>query len=275
VIRSADLHIHTHYSDSTFTPEDVVQRTCESQVHCIAVTDHDTVEGIQPIENLALKYGIEVVPGVELSCEEQNRDIHILGYFIDKNNQALLSALQGFQSTRVKRIHLMIEKLADLGITNIRYEEVAEQTQANVVGRLHLALLLIRKGWVADLREAFGKYLGDGAPAYVKKSRLSGREAIELIHQAGGVAVLAHPMVTNVDHLIPRFVKEGLDGLEVYYPHTHKTIRQYYEKKADKYNLLKTGGSDAHGDHKWHTYIGKVTIPYELVEQMKDRLRGQ
>ncbi len=273
MIRSADLHIHTHYSDSTLTPEDVVQRACEARVTCIAVTDHDTVEGIQPIEDLAPHYGVEIIPGVELSCEEQNRDIHILGYFIDKSDPALLTALKGFQSVRVERIYRMIEKLAGLGIRDICYEEVAEQTQANVVGRLHLAQLLIRKGWVSDHREAFGKYLGQGAPAYEKKSRLSGREAIDLIHQAGGLAVLAHPMVTNVDHLIPRFAKAGLDGLEVYYPHTHETIRQYYEKKAEKYQLLTTGGSDAHGDHKWHTYIGKVAIPYDLVEQMKNRLK--
>ena len=273
--RSADLHIHTYYSDSTYTPEEVLQNAVASGLDCIAITDHDTVEGVQPVIDLTPHYAVEVVPGVELSSEEEGRDIHILGYFIDCQNSVLLSALRHFQDIRIQRIHVMLEKLAEMGIHDITFEEVDAQTKADVVGRLHLAQLLIRKGWAADHREAFAKYLGDGAPAYVKKSRLNVREAIDLIHQAGGVAVLAHPMVTSVDHLIPRFAREGLDGLEVYYPHTHQTITQYYEHKADKHGLLKTGGSDAHGQHKHHTYIGKLKIPYELVDQMKERLKAR
>ncbi len=271
--RSADLHIHTYYSDSTYTPEEVLQHAVAAGLDGIAVTDHDTVEGIQPVRELALQTNVEIISGVELSSEEENRDIHILGYFIDCQNSALLSALRHFQDVRIERIHLMLKRLASLGIHDITFEEVDAQTKADVVGRLHLAQLLIRKGWAADHREAFAKYLGEGAPAYVKKSRLKVQDAIDLIHQAGGLAVLAHPMVTNVDHLIPRFVREGLDGLEVYYPHTYETITQYYERKADKHGLLKTGGSDAHGRHKNHTYIGKLKIPYSLVEQMKERLK--
>ncbi|HQO57968.1 MAG TPA: PHP domain-containing protein [Candidatus Omnitrophota bacterium] len=268
----ADLHIHTYYSDSTYTPEEVLQHAVAAGLDCIAITDHDTVEGVQPIRDLAVPYNVEVVSGVELSSEEEGRDIHVLGYFIDPENSALLSALRHFQDIRIERIHLMLEKLGQMGIHNITFEEVDAQTKADVVGRLHLAQLLIRKGWAADHREAFAKYLGEGAPAYVKKSRLNVREAMGLIHQAGGLAVLAHPMVTNVDHLIPRFAREGLDGLEVYYPHTYETITQYYERKADKYGLLRTGGSDAHGQHKNHTYIGKLKISYTLVDQMKKRL---
>ena len=270
--RFADLHIHTYYSDSTYTPEEVLQNAVAAGVDCIAVTDHDTVEGVQPVKDLTTRYGVEVLSGVELSAEEEGRDIHILGYCIDCQNSALLSALRHFQDIRIERIHIMLEKLAVMGVHDITFEEVDAQTKADVVGRLHLAQLLISKGWAADHREAFAKYLGEGAPAYVRKSRLKVREAIDLIHQAGGAAVLAHPMVTGVDHLIPRFTRDGLDGLEVYYPHTHETITQYYERKADKYGLLKTGGSDAHGQHKHHTYIGKLKIPYVLVEQMKERL---
>ncbi len=154
---------------------------------------------------------------------------------------------------------------------NITFEEVSRLAQSKSVGRPHLAAVLKEKGWVNTIQAAFNKYLADGAPAHVPKFRQTPAQAIDLVHRAGGVAVLAHPMLTNVDELIPGFVEAGLDGLEAQYPNKSETVIQFYEELAKKYGLIVTGGSDAHGDAKKHTFVGKKTISYDLVEKLKAR----
>ncbi len=267
--RSADLHIHTHFSDGTFTPEQVVEKSLKAGLSCISITDHDTVDGVIPTQKAAEASGLEVITGIELSSESGGKDIHVLGYFVDCHNEAFVKALHFMQEARVVRIERMIGKLKEFGITNISLDEVCALTQSKSVGRPHLAMTLVKKGWVGSLREAFDRYLGENAPAYVEKYIQTPHEVIALIRKAGGVAVLAHPMLNNRDEMIPSLVQEGLQGLETYYPNISSNIVSYYEGIAHKHNLIRTGGSDAHGDTKDNTFIGKVKIPYETVEQMR------
>lgn len=267
--RFADLHIHTYYSDSTSSPQEVAEQAREKGLSCIAISDHDTLEGIEPTMLEAQKCGIEVIPAIELSSQIDGKDVHMLGYLFDRYNRTLVERIKHMQGTRITRMHEMIEKLRGLGIDNITSEEVNGLAKSDSVGRPHLATLLREKGWVKTTQMAFDKYLADDAPAFVPKFKQTPFEAIDLIRQAGGIAVLAHPMLTCVDELVPQFVSSGLGGIEVYYPGNSEGVTNYYEGLARKHGLVATGGSDAHGSVKQHTYVGKVKIPYELVEKLK------
>ena len=268
----ADLHIHTHYSDSTSSPQEVVEQSLAAGLSCIAITDHDTIDGIRPIMEIASQHDLEIISGLELSTEMNGKDIHILGYGFDYENREFQDQLKKMQDVRVERMEEMIVKLKKFGIDNIQLEEVCSLAKSQAVGRPHLARVLIEKGWVSNYRAAFDKYLAEGAAAYVPKFKQTPFEAIQLIKKVGGIAVLAHPMITSVDELIPGFAREGLEGLEVYYSNTTDTFIEFYEGIARKNSLLLTGGSDAHGQAKRHTYVGRRNIPYELVEKMKERI---
>ncbi|MBN1870709.1 MAG: PHP domain-containing protein [Candidatus Omnitrophica bacterium] len=268
--RLADLHIHTYFSDSTSSPEEVVEQAHEQGLDCISISDHDTIEGIEPSAEAAKKYNIEVIAGIELSSEINGIDVHVLGYLFDLHDREFADCVDRMQNERVVRMQKMIDKLRSMGIDNITSEEVSGLTRSDSLGRPHLATLLREKGWVTSTQMAFDKYLADDAPAFVPKFKQTPYEAIALIRKAGGVAVLAHPMLTHVDELIPGFAEAGLGGLEVYYPGNSDTITRFYEGLAKKYGLVTTGGSDAHGSVKNHTYVGKVKIPYDLVEKLKD-----
>ena len=274
VEKTADLHIHTNFSDSTLTPQEVAEESYAAGLSCISITDHDTIDGIYPTQLATRKCGVEVIAGIELSSSFNDKDIHILGYLIDFHNETLNSELSLVQDARVERMREMIEKLKTLGMGDINLEEVCALSQSKSVGRPHLASVLFKKGLVSSLREAFDKYLGEGCPAYVEKYKITPAKAIELIRQAGGVAVLAHPMITGRDELIPAFVEAGLQGIEVYYPNYSNNTISFYEGIARKYNLIMTGGSDAHGKAKDNTFIGKIKISYGIVQQLKEAVKG-
>jgi predicted metal-dependent phosphoesterase TrpH len=265
----ADLHIHTYFSDGASSPQEVVDDALAAGLSCIAITDHDIVQGVAPAIEAALPHALEVVPGIELSSEFENCDIHILGYFIDCSQSLLLEKIDVFLDARMERMKKMIMNLKGVGVDNIEFEEVRALTRSRAVGRAHLAVLLQQKGWVPDIKSAFEKYLGPGCPGYASKYKQTPFEAIELIRSCGGVAVMAHPMLTQKDELIPRFVAAGLKGLEVYYPNCMNTVTAFYERIAKKNGLIATGGSDAHGKIKSYTYVGKKTVPLEVVEQLR------
>lgn len=268
--KHADLHIHTHFSDSTSSPEEVIEQAYQNQLSAIAIADHDTVDGICPTIEAAKKYDIEVISAVELSTEYNGKDVHMLGYLFDYTDIALLKKISMMQDTRVERMEEMIDKLKALGIDNISLEEVCSLAESKSVGRPHLAHVLVEKGWVKTIKQAFDKYLAEGKPGYVPKFKQSPMEAIKIIHDAGGIISMAHPMATRMDEIIPELVRSGMDAIEVYYPNTPKNIIEFYEGIAKKHNLLMTGGSDAHGDAKKHTYVGKMKVSYDLVEKMKE-----
>jgi predicted metal-dependent phosphoesterase TrpH len=264
----ADLHIHTYFSDGTSSPQEVLQQASSCGLSAIAITDHDTIEGILPTQHIADTYNIEVISGIEFSTEINGRDVHLLGYLFDPEHPYLTEKLVAIQNMRIQRMKEMIVKLKNLGVADIDFEEVAALTKS-AVGRPHLAAVLMKKGKVSSIREAFDKYLHEGGLAYVDKFRQTPFEAIELMKQVGGVSVLAHPMVTLIDELIPQLAQAGLTGIEAHYPNSSKDVVEFYNRLAEKNNLLVTGGSDAHGEAKRNTYIGRLKIPYELVEKLK------
>ncbi len=265
----ADLHIHTYYSDGTLSPEQIVTQALEEDLGCIAITDHDTVDGVFPVQEAAASQDLEVISGIELSSELNDQDIHILGYFIDCKSEYLRSKLLEIQNVRKERLDKMITRLQQAGIDNITAEEVGVLTKTDSVGRPHLALILKEKGWVSSIQQAFDKYLAEGAIAYAKKYKQTPQEAIDLIRKAGGVAVLAHPMITRRDEIIPSLVKAGLQGIEVYYPNCPDSVLSYYKGLAEKHQLVATGGSDAHGEGKLNTFIGKAKVSLDSVNQLR------
>jgi len=268
-MKFADLHLHTTYSDGTYEPEELIRRASQAGLACIAVVDHDTVDGIKPTQEAAKSKNIEVVPGIELSCEYNNSEVHILGYFIDCAKVKFLDKLLSIRKIRETRIHEMVNKLKSLKV-DIDPEDVFKLSSTKNVGRLHLAQVLVKKGYVGSIGEAFQRYIGDHSPAYVCGFKLSPQEAIRLILSAKGIPVLAHPYILGNDKLIVQFIEYGLRGIEVYYPeHTRKkTI--FYENFTKECGLLATGGSDCHGQAKPEVAMGSVKVPYALVEKLKE-----
>lgn len=272
--RRADLHIHTYYSDSTMSPQNVVREAKKARLSCISITDHDTVDGIPEALKEGANVELEIIAGVELSSEHGKKDVHVLGYGFELKKSPLALKLGELQQARMERMRKMVAKLNSLGFPEIRYEDVASRTRSNAVGRLHLAQLLVEKRVVTSLEMAFEKYLGEGEQAYFSKFKQTPAEAIRLIKDSGGAAVLAHPMLTQRDEIIPELVRAGLDGLEVYYPNCSMEIANFYVRLAQKHGLILTGGSDSHGAGKKNTYIGKGYLPYEHIAALKKRIHA-
>lgn len=268
--RSADLHVHTAFSDGSFSPEEVVRRAIENGLSAIAITDHEEISGIEPALRAAENDSLEIIAGVELSTEVKGSELHILGFYIDWNKSDFLQRLEYVRSLRIRRMRRMVEKLAGKGI-DVDIEKVFRLSGPGSVGRLHLAQVLHQEGKVSSPDAAFRKYIGEGRPCYVKRARPGFEEAINLIVKIGGIPVLAHPRVPGIDEIIPSLVKKGLRGIEVYHPgHSEADILRYL-RIARKYHLLVTGGSDCHGTYKGDILLGSVKVPYRLVEELKSK----
>ncbi|MBU0566616.1 PHP domain-containing protein [bacterium] len=264
----ADLHIHTTASDSTLSPEEVVSCAYRANLKTIAITDHDTIEGIDRAVEEAKKVGLEVIPGVELSSRINKNEAHFLGYYINHRDPTLKEHLKRFKDARQKRGLLITEKLNSIGV-EIDYEEVLRLSQGGALGRPHVARALLEAGKVFSIKEAFDKYIGYGGPAHVEKIRLTPGQAIKIIKEAGGIPVFAHPYYVEADDLIPELIKDGLAGIEVYHPNHDAKVTKHYKKLAIKYGLLITGGSDAHGSVKEGVTIGQITIPDEMAAKLR------
>jgi len=265
----ADLHVHTFYSDSTFSPEEVVSCAKERGLSAIAICDHDTVDGIDPCMALGAVAGVEIIPGIEMSVEKDDAEIHMLGYFLDWKQDWLRNKLKEIQDSRVERIFVMIEKLNGMGV-KVDAEEVFKiAVNKGSVGRLHLAKAMVSSGAVKKLREAFDKYIGFAKPCYVPYTKLTPKETIDLILRAGGVPVIAHPNLIGNDDYIGEFALHGLRGLEVYHTDHKPHISKKYEAIAKERGLIMTGGSDCHGMGKGRILMGTVRVPYEVVEELK------
>lgn len=268
-MKFADLHLHTAFSDGTFTPSELISGSLKAGICAVGVVDHDTVSGIASCIEAGAKDGIEVIPGIELSAEFEGAEVHILGYFIDYHNTALLKRLESLKKCRVERIYKIIEKLEAAGVS-LNPETVFNISAKGTVGRLHVARALVKEGKVSSVFEAFQKYIGDKGPAYELGFKFSPAEAIKLIRDSGGIPVIAHPYVLKNDGLILEFIKYGLMGIEAYYPEHTQSMTNFYKALAKKHNLLITGGSDCHGSAKPEVKIGSIRIPYELVEELKE-----
>lgn len=265
-MKYADLHLHTNFSDGAYFPEGLIRQAAKKKLAAIAITDHDTIDGIE----LAKGAGdIEVLSGIELSAEEEGLEIHMLGYLIDHKSEGLLRRLEFLKKKRVERIYKITDKLKGLGLS-LKPESVFNIAGNGTVGRLHVARAMVAEGLVGSIYEAFKNYIGDKCPAYVLGFQFSPKSAIALIRESGGIPVLAHPYALGRDDLIPKFVGCGLMGLEAYYTEHTPSMTKNYLKLAKRYSLLVTGGSDCHGNAKPKVKIGSIKIPYELVEKLKE-----
>jgi predicted metal-dependent phosphoesterase TrpH len=276
-MKYADLQLHTIYSDGTYTPEQLARQAREIGLACIALTDHDSIDGVTETARLCAAEGIEFVPGVELTAyvgadpsAADTREVHILGYFIDCANQEFLDNLDVFKQAREARVDAMLAKLNKLGIGLKRSDIAAVADPRGALGRLHVARALQQADFVNSPDDAFARYLAKGRPAWAPKFRLSVRDAAALVHRAGGVAIFAHPGTARMDERIPELLKEGLDGIEVWHSkHTPEQSRRY-KSLAEQIGCLLTGGSDCHGLAKDKILIGTVKLPYEYVERLKE-----
>jgi len=273
-----DLHLHTTASDGVLSPAEIVRYAKSKGLQAIAITDHDTIEGCEEGLSEGEKIGFEVIPGIEISAEYSPGSMHILGFFLDIHHPLLNERLEYLQKARAERNPKMVAKLNQLGI-NITYEEVLRASGGGQVGRPHFANVLMEKRVVKSFQEAFDRFLKKGAQAYVDKFRFTSKEALHFIHEARGVAVLAHPNTlgasrsSELEKVIVQLVDEGLQGIEVYYPeHSSAEVAQY-KSLADRFNLLSTGGTDYHGIEKNELDIGvgrgEMKLPYSIVENIK------
>jgi predicted metal-dependent phosphoesterase TrpH len=269
--RLADLHTHSTYSDGLLAPAALVAEAAARGVGVLALTDHDTVAGIPEVRIAGEERGVEIVPGVELSAAlADGREIHLLGYFVDVDDPALLAALAGYARTRVERMERMVERLRRIGAP-IEASRVRALAGHGTVGRPHLARALTEAGHAADLPDAFARYLGTGKPAYVPRPRVDPRDAIALVRAAGGVPVLAHPFSTGgVEGMLDLLVPAGLVGLEAdygeYTPQERATLREIAARRG----LIATGGSDYHGpDRRAGRELGRATVSVGVVEALR------
>ena len=276
-----DLHTHSTASDGTMSPTELIEYAKEKDLEALALTDHDTIGGLQEAISAGDKFGIEVVPGIEISAEYPDSTLHILGYYIDFKNKEFLKNISILQKARTERNPKIAKKLQAIGI-NISFEEIVEEAGTGLVGRPHFAQVLLKKGYVKNTKEAFDKYLKKGAPAYEDKFRFPPGEAISHIIKAGGIPVLAHPSTLNcrtnsdLESFVSEMIKYGLRGIETYYAeHSHSQIK-LFKHIAEKHNLILTGGTDFHGKNIKGVELGigrgRLHIPYSLLDKMKSML---
>ncbi|MEW6185591.1 MAG: PHP domain-containing protein [Thermodesulfobacteriota bacterium] len=275
--RLIDLHTHSTASDGRLSPEELVHYAKSKGAAAIALTDHDTIEGLGRALAAGRVMALEVIPGLEISAEHPGGSMHILGYFIDPEHPFLNRELLRLQEARRERNPKIVDKLRSLGLS-ITFEQVQALAKGQI-GRPHIAQVLLQTGAVTSMEEAFHKYLTKGAPAYVEKFRFPPPEAINMIRQAGGIAVLAHPFTLNCPSLrdlkerITELKDNGLKGIEVFYSeHSPEQTRDYIHL-ARELTLCPTGGSDFHGDNNREIDLlsgtGNLRVPYEILEKLK------
>jgi predicted metal-dependent phosphoesterase TrpH len=281
-----DLHTHTTASDGTESPTQVVSKAQALGLVGVAITDHDTVHGVDEGLRAGTNLGIEVVPGVEISCNWKTHHVHLLGFYINPRDEGLVSLLEWMRQGRLDRLPRMLEKLEELGIS-VDQQEVEAEAKGESTGRPHIARVMVRNGVVTSMEEAFDKYLAYGRPAYAERPRPTIIEGIHAIVQAKGVPVLAHPLTVDVSQseLIGELTKENIQGVEYYYPYhqvSGKSEAWYAEvpsqlvlikELARKRDLILTGGSDYHGPIPGKADLGAIQIPAIVLEQLRFRYK--
>ena len=264
-----DLHIHSTASDGKLSPSEIVRKAAANGMKVIAICDHDTVDGISEALAAASSVpGIRVIPGIEISTDVPQGEIHILGYFINYNDKDFLAALSGMQNSRVNRARKMVTKLEGLGV-KIDWSRVLEIAGESTIGRPHIAQALIEKGYIKDFREAFEKYIGHGGPAYVERDKMTPAQAVSLIVGSGGLPVFAHPVTfIGYESMTLELLPFGLAGMEVFYKNSPPEEVARTRGIAQKLGLIPTGGSDFHGIEAGEVGIGDVDVPLSSAEKL-------
>ncbi len=267
-----DLHLHTTASDGVLAPADLVRRAARAALTIISITDHDTVAGLAPAGAAARTEGIELVPGIEITAVADGRDIHMLGYFIDPSATALEAFLVRQRADRLRRVSAIAERLAELGCPIDAAPMLADAARGQSVGRPRVAEALLRAGHVQSHDEAFARFLGHGRAAFIARTGMSPIEVVALIHDAGGLASLAHPGLSGRDDLIPPLVDAGLDAIEARHAEHDDATEARYREVAQRHRLAVTGGSDFHADDRSpHVPLGVVTLPRDDFERLRAR----
>ncbi|HJO59369.1 MAG TPA: PHP domain-containing protein [SAR202 cluster bacterium] len=273
-----DLHLHTNHSDGDLSPSDLVELCFERGLQTIAVTDHDTTSALQEARECASKFGIRLINGIELGTNYLDDEVHILGYGIDLQDAGFQDKLSIFRKDRLLRGKKIIEKLVSIGL-NISWEMVRNIAKGDSVGRPHIAMALVELGYAANIKDAFKKYLNTDSPGFIPREMVRPTEAVEILRDNGALPVLAHPLLSNsksgrksiqnLVELIPELCEAGLMGIEVYYGDYDSQQVSRLIELAEKYSLIKCGGSDYHNsENRDDPHPGDVGPPQESVKQI-------
>jgi len=266
-----DLHMHTMHSDGSNSPAEIVRLAKKNGLDTISITDHDSLNGFSEAFNEGKKLGVEVIPGVEISSDIGDHEVHILGYFMEPDNEELERYLVFFRGERYKRAIRIVDKLRTLGF-NITIEDILQEAQNSAIGRPHIAQALLHGGFINSYYEAFNKYIGNGCPAHEKKVHISPQSAFKIITDAGGLSFIAHPGYMP-ENILKELIEEGVDGLEVVHPSHSINQVKYYRGIANEFFLLESGGSDFHGGKREdEKNFGKFTVTNLAVDAMRRRL---
>lgn len=266
----ADLHLHTSFSDGTYSPEELASEGKRHNLSVLALTDHDTMEGCERMAAACKQQGIEFVPGSELTAEQDDYELHLLGYYLDMGSEKLKKSLAEFQTARQDRIREMVARINKLDIP-LEADAVFALANCQSPGRPHVGRALVNAGICRTLDEAFERFLKKNRPGWVPKFRISAPDAIALIHEAGGVAVMAHPGLNRSDDMIPELIEAGMDGIECFHTKHSTSVCEHYLMMAEQKGLLVTGGSDCHGMNKGQPLIGSIRLPYDNVVKLRAR----
>ncbi len=266
-----DLHIHTNHSDGFYSPIELIQKVKQVGLDVISITDHDNLSAIYEAASVGKELGIEVIPGLEVSSDIGDREVHILGYFIDPDNGELERYLKFFREERLKRAIRIVNKLKALGMA-LSIEDVLEQAKNSAIGRPHIAQAMLQKGLISSYYEAFNKYIGNHCPAYEKKVHISPQSVVKIISDAGGLSFIAHPG-NMPESLLKELIEEGIDGIEVIHPSHNRHQVKFYKGIVNEYFLLESGGSDFHGGKREdEDNLGKYFTSSRVLEAMRNRL---
>jgi predicted metal-dependent phosphoesterase TrpH len=268
-----DLHSHTTASDGALSPRELVRLAARHGVRVLAVTDHDSTEGLAEAMDEATHHELEIVPGLEINCDVPGSEIHVLGYCVDWRAGWFQTFLAEQRAERAARVHRIVERLTELGMP-LTAEEIFAICKEGSPGRPHVAQAMIKRGYVKSVREAFDRWLHAGGPANVPRRRLAPAEAVSVIRRAGGVPVFAHPGLAGRDEMIPELIEAGLAGIETYYPEHSVAQIEAYRQTCRRHGLVATGGSDYHGPHTGRaTTVGSPHVPLAVWEALRDKAR--
>ncbi len=281
-MNTVDLHTHSTCSDGTFTPKELVAYGKKKGLKAIALTDHDTLDGIPEALYYGEKFGIEVIPGIEISTEYENNELHIVGLFVSDESAELKSAIENLRESRKLRNIEMVEKLNNIGV-NISYENVLKRAGGGIVTRAHIAGEVIASGYASSNNEVFERYIGKDKPAYIKRNLMPWQDTVYLIKNSGGLPVLAHPLLyklsdRRLEMIVSDLANHGLYAIEAYYS-THSPAEiKYVKALAEKNGLKLSGGSDFHGANKpkidLGTGYGSLQVPYEVLENLRKGVKN-